>query len=73
MAEVEKLIEAEEGATNRVRGALAVFITAAAVVVTLFHLYAAYDVVSAQVLRPVHVGAVLFLAFLLFPMARRFR
>ncbi len=72
-AEVEKLIEAEEGATNRVRGLLATFITATAVVVTLFHLYAAYEIVSAQILRPVHVGAILFLAFLMFPMARRFR
>ncbi|PPD30636.1 MAG: C4-dicarboxylate ABC transporter permease [Hyphomicrobium sp.] len=72
-AKVEQLIEAEEGATNRMGGWLASFITGTAVAVSLFHLYAAYEVVSAQVLRPVHVGAVLFLSFLLFPMARRFR
>jgi len=70
---VEELIEAEEGAANRVGGRLKTFITAFAVGVTLFHLYAAYEIVSAQVLRPVHVGLVLFLAFLLFPMARMFR
>lgn len=72
-AEIEKLIEAEEGASNRLSGGLAHFITVVAVAASLFHLYAAYDVVSAQVLRPVHVGVVLFLSFLLFPMASRFR
>ncbi len=41
--------------------------------VSLFHLYAAYDIVPAHVLRPAHVGMVLVLCFLLFPMARRFR
>ena len=71
--EIEKLIEAEEGASNRLSGGLAHFITVVAVAASLFHLYAAYDVVSAQVLRPVHVGVVLFLSFLLFPMASRFR
>lgn len=72
-AAIEKLIEAEEGAANRTKGGVAAFITATAVLVSLFHLYAAYEVVSAQVLRPAHVGAVLFLAFLLFPVAARFR
>ena len=36
---------------------------------SLFHLYAAVDIVPAQVLRPVHVGFVLLLVFLLFPIA----
>jgi TRAP transporter 4TM/12TM fusion protein len=72
-AAVDKLIEAEEGAANRLAGWRASFISTVAILVSLFHLYAAYDVVSAQVLRPAHVGAVLFLALLLFPMARRFR
>jgi TRAP transporter 4TM/12TM fusion protein len=40
---------------------------------SLFHLYAAVDIVPAQVLRPVHVGWVLMLVFLLFPVAVRFR
>jgi len=70
---VEELIEAEEGAANRVGGRVAIFITAVAVAVSLFHLYAAYDVVPAHILRPAHVACVLFLSFLLFPMARRFR
>ena len=40
---------------------------------SLFHLYAAVDIVPAQVLRPVHVGWMLLLVFLLFPIAPRFR
>ena len=69
----EEFVEQEEGATNRYRGWFAWLITAVAVIMTFFHLYAAYDIVSAQVLRPVHVGFVLVLTFLLFPVARRFR
>ena len=73
LKKVEELIEEEEGATNRVGGLVAAAITAFACLVSLFHLYAAYDVVPAHVLRPVHVACVLILAFLLFPMAKRFR
>lgn len=70
---LEHLIEEEEGAFNRLSGWVGVAITALAVFVSLFHLYAAYDIVPAHVLRPAHVGMVLVLCFLLFPMARRFR
>ena len=45
----------------------------ALVVMSLFHLYAAYAIVPTQVLRPVHVGFVLLLCFLMFPVAARFR
>jgi TRAP transporter 4TM/12TM fusion protein len=38
-----------------------------------FHLYTAYAIVPTQTLRPVHVAFVLFLCFLVFPAARRFR
>src|SRR6187397_2402405 len=38
-----------------------------------FHLWSAYAIVPTQVLRPVHVAFVLFLCFLVFPVARRFR
>jgi TRAP transporter 4TM/12TM fusion protein len=72
-AEVRQYIEEEEGAHNKLGGWLGWAITAIAVGVSLFHLYAAYDVVPAYVLRPVHVACVLFLVFLLFPAARRFR
>ena len=40
---------------------------------SLFHLYAAVEIVPAQVLRPVHVGLTLLLVFLLFPIAARYR
>jgi TRAP transporter 4TM/12TM fusion protein len=69
----EVYIEAEEGAHNRYKGALAVFVTAAAVVMSLFHLYAAVEIVPAYFLRPIHVAFALVLVFLLFPAARRFR
>lgn len=68
-----ELIEAEEGATNRFRGWLAACITAFAVAVSLFHLYAALYVVPAQFFRTAHVALVLCLAFLLFPVALRYR
>ena len=66
-------IEEEEGAFNRLGGWIGMAITAFAVFVSLFHLYAAYEIVPAHVLRPAHVGMVLVLCFLLFPMAQRFR
>ena len=40
---------------------------------SLFHLYAAVEIVPAQVLRPVHVGFMLLLVFLLFPVTKRYR
>ncbi len=70
---IEHFIEEEEGATNRVPGWLGAGITAIAVAVSLYHLYAAYDIVPAYIFRPTHVACVLFLAFLLFPVLPRFR
>jgi TRAP transporter 4TM/12TM fusion protein len=72
-AQVEHYLEAEEGEFNRLGGWVGVSITAIAVCVSFFHLYAAYEIVPAHVLRPAHVGMVLVLCFLLFPMAHRFR
>ena len=70
---VEELIEEEEGAHNRYRGVLAVMLTAAAVMMSLFHLYSAVEIVPAYILRPVHVAFALALVFLMFPTAKRFR
>ena len=69
----EAFIEQDEGATSRFRGALAVLATTLLVGMSLFHLYAAVEIVPALVLRPVHVGFVLVLVFLLFPIAPRYR
>lgn len=68
-----EFIEEEEGASNRLSGKMGIFVTVVAVIMSLFHLYAAYDIVPTQTLRPVHVGFMLFLSFLLFPVAARFR
>jgi TRAP transporter 4TM/12TM fusion protein len=69
----EEFIEAEEGAANKLKGWLGIFVTAVAFVMSVFHLYTAYGIVPTQTLRPVHVGFVLFLCFLVFPLHQRFR
>jgi TRAP transporter 4TM/12TM fusion protein len=69
----EAYIEAEEGAANKLKGWLAPFVVALAVVMSVFHLYTAYAIVPTQTLRPLHVAFVLCLTFLMFPLARRFR
>lgn len=73
LKKAEKYIEEEEGAVSHLKGWTDIFITAVAVVMSLFHLYAAYGIVPTQMLRAVHVAFVLFLAYLLFPVAQRFR
>jgi TRAP transporter 4TM/12TM fusion protein len=73
MKQAEAYVEAEEGAANRLSGMVGYIVTAIAVAMSLYHLWAAYDIVSALVLRPVHVGFVLVLCYLLFPLLPRFR
>ncbi|MCW8084350.1 TRAP transporter permease [Sabulicella glaciei] len=72
-AKVEKLIEAEEGVMNRFQGALGVVAVGIALVMSLFHLWAAWSIVPTTTLRFAHVGFTLVLGFMLFPVARRFR
>src|SRR5437764_12447169 len=73
LEKVEEFIEEEEGSFNRYRGWLATFLAAVAVASSAFHLYAAYSIVRTDLLREIHVGIVLFLSYMLFPVARRFR
>jgi len=73
LRKAEEFIEQEEGAANRLSGWAGTIVTAIAVAMSLFHLYAAYEIVPTQELRYTHVAFVLLLAFLLFPAARRFR
>src|SRR5882757_8805235 len=73
LRKAEEFVEAEEGAANRLVGWAGIIVTVIAVAMTLFHLYAAYDIVPTQPLRYTHVAFVLVLAFLLFPIAARFR
>src|SRR5881394_2335400 len=73
LEKVEEFIEEEEGSFNRYRGWLAIFLMAVAVASSAFHLYAAYGIVRTDWLREIHVGIVLFLSYMMFPSARRFR
>lgn len=73
LQKAEEFIEAEEGAANKLRGWLGVLVTTLAVVMSVFHLYTAYAIVPTQTLRPVHVGFVLVLCFLMFPIASKYR
>ncbi len=73
LRKAEQFIEAEEGATNRLSGWAGNTVTAIAVAMSVFHLYAAYAIVPTQELRYVHVAFTLVLSFLLFPLAIRYR
>ena len=73
LRKAEEYVQQEEGAANRLAGWIGVVVTGIAVSMTLFHLYAAYDIVPTQELRYIHVAFVLLLSFLLFPLAPRFR
>ena len=70
---VEALIEQEEGAQNRLPGLLGHAAVAVALAMSLFHLWAAWDIVPTTTLRYVHVAFAMVLGFALFPVARRFR
>ena len=69
----EEMIEREEGIHNKLTGWLAAFVTTVAVAMSLFHLYTAYGIVRPEYLRSIHLAFVLFLVYLIFPVARRFR
>ena len=69
----EAMIEREEGVQNKLTGWLGGFIAAVAIAMSVFHLYTAYAIVRPEHLRATHVAFVLFLTFLIFPLARRFR
>src|SRR3954466_10916234 len=73
LQKAESFVEAEEGAANRLMGWAGKISTAIAVVMSLFHLYAAYAIVPTQELRYTPVAFTLVLSFLLFPLATRFR
>ena len=79
---VEELIEEEEGATNRLSGWLGRFVLWFAAGVSILHLYAAAagappfygtPIIPTYTLRPLHVGLVLALIYMLFPLLRAWR
>src|SRR5258705_1701339 len=73
LRKAEEFVAAEEGVVNRLAGWAGTIVTAIAIAMSLFHLYAAYDIVPTQPLRYTHVAFVMVLCFLLFPLASRFR
>lgn len=73
LKKAEAFIEEEEGAANRLSGWSGTIVTVIAVTCSIFHLYSAYSIVPTQQLRYIHVGFVIMLCYLLFPMAKRFR
>jgi TRAP transporter 4TM/12TM fusion protein len=73
MQRAEEMIEREEGVQNKLAGWLAGLVGTVAVAMSLFHLYTAYAIVRPEHLRAIHVAFVLFLTFLIFPVAKRFR
>ena len=82
LRKAEEFIEADEGAVNRLSGLAGQAVTTIAVVMSLFHLYAAvagawpfsdFPIIATQPLRYAHVAFVLVLSFALFPAAARFR
>ncbi len=73
LRKAEQFVEQEEGAVRRLGGRTGIAVTAIAVVMSLYHLYAAYAIIPAHILRATHLGFVLLLLFLLFPASARFR
>jgi TRAP transporter 4TM/12TM fusion protein len=73
LSKAESYVEAEAGVANRLSGWAGYVVTAIAVAMSAFHLYAVYDIVPTQELRYTHVAFVLLLAFLVYPAAQRFR
>ena len=69
----EELVEREEGGTRRLGGRAEVFVAAVAIGMSAYHLYAAYAIVPAHILRATHLGFVLFLLYLLVPATKRQR
>ncbi|MGK7866941.1 TRAP transporter permease [Falsiroseomonas sp. E2-1-a20] len=72
-ARLQALMEEEEGTLSKYTGWLGFLGTGLALSMSLFHLWAAWDIVPTTTLRFVHVGFTLLLGFLMFPAAKRFR
>ena len=66
----EEFVEQEEGAVRRLTGKPEILVAAVAVAMSLYHLYAAYAIIPGYILRATHLGFVLFLVYLLFPLTK---
>ena len=65
LEKAKEYVEIEEGVVNKLPGVPGLFVTALAVIMSLFHLYAAYGIMPTHILRGIHVAFILFLCFLL--------
>ena len=63
----EELAQSEEGPRRQLSGPVGLFVSAAAVAMSLLFLYWAWASVTAQILRLVFLGFALVLSFLLYP------
>ena len=63
----EELVQSEEGPRRKLSGRVGLFVSAAAVAMSLLFLYWAWASVTAQILRLVFLGFTLVLSFLLYP------
>jgi TRAP transporter 4TM/12TM fusion protein len=74
LKEAEKFIEEDEGLVDAIPpGLLNTLVTSIAVLMSLVHLYAAVGIVTPHILRGVHVLFVTGLAFLVFPVSKKYR
>ena len=69
----EEFVEQEEGAVRRFTGKTEILVSAVAIAMSLYHLYSAYAIIPAHILRATHLGFVLFLVYLMFPATKRQR
>src|SRR3979490_3099544 len=72
LRKAEEFVAAEEGVVNRLAGWAGTIVTAIAIAMSLFHLYAAYDIVPTQPLRYTHLAFVMVVCFLSSPFSERF-
>ena len=63
LKKAEEFIEVEEGASNKLSGWLGTFVVILAIVMSVFHLYAAMTIMPTHILRGIHVAFMLFLVF----------
>jgi TRAP transporter 4TM/12TM fusion protein len=66
----EEFVEQEEGAVRRFTGRTDLLVAIVAIAMSLYHLYAAYAIIPAHILRATHLGFVMFLVYLLFPLTK---
>jgi TRAP transporter 4TM/12TM fusion protein len=74
LKKAEKFVEEDEGLIETGdKGFFSKAIGVAAVIMSLYHLYAAVGIITPHILRATHLGFVVCLTFLVFPVTRKFR